>query len=186
MSSQPYNALKLSRFLSLILRHAPESIGLELDSQGWAKISQLLPLLKKRGFNLSFNELASIVQSNNKQRFIISEDKQKIRANQGHSIPIDLGYAEQKPPAILLHGTATRFIESIFQQGLTKQKRHHVHLSTDLSTAVSVGKRYGKAVILCIDAQTMYEHGYRFYLSTNGVWLTEQVPVDYISYYDAR
>lgn len=185
MSNKPYDNIKLSRFLSLILRHAPESIGLQLNNQGWANVNQLLPLLNKRGFSINLSQLESIVRNNNKQRFILSDDKQQIRANQGHSIPIDLGYAEQKPPSTLLHGTATRFIESIFQQGLTKQKRHHVHLSTELSTALSVGQRYGKAVLLCVDAQNMYAKGYKFYLSTNGVWLTDHVPACYLSYYDA-
>jgi len=170
---------KLSKFLSLILRHKPEHIGLELDDHGWALIDDLLD--KAGNPELTRELLYEIVTTNDKQRFIISEDGSRIRANQGHSIKVDLGLQELKPPNILYHGTADRFVDSIFEKGLIKKQRHHVHLSEQIKTAEAVGKRYGKLVLLKIDAEKMYSKGFKFYKSENEVWLVDTVPSEYLS-----
>ena len=171
------NKLKTtSKFLSLILRHQPEKIGLELDSNGWADINELIEKSKK--VKLTQELIDKVVAKDNKQRFIINDDK--IRANQGHSINIDLALEAVEPPDILYHGTATRFLESIMKEGLTKQSRQHVHLSKDIETATMVGKRHGKVVILKVDAKKMFEEGHEFYLSENGVWLTDSVGVEFL------
>ncbi len=172
------NKLKTtSKFLSLILRHQPEKIGLELDTNGWADINELIEKSKK--VKLTKELIVEVVAKDNKQRFIINDDK--IRANQGHSINIDLALEAVEPPDILYHGTATRFLESIMKEGLTKQSRQHVHLSKDIETATMVGKRHGKVVILKVDAKKMFEEGHEFYLSENGVWLTDSVGVEFLS-----
>ena len=171
------NKLKTtSKFLSLILRHQPEKIGLELDSNGWAEINELIE--KSTKVKLTQELIEEVVVKDNKQRFIIKDGK--IRANQGHSINIDLALEAVEPPDILYHGTATRFLESIMKEGLTKQSRQHVHLSKDIETATMVGKRHGKVVILEVDAKKMFEEGYVFYLSENGVWLTDRVGVEFL------
>ncbi len=171
------NKLKTtSKFLSLILRHQPEKIGLELDSNGWAEINELIE--KSTKVKLTQELIEEVVVKDNKQRFIIKDGK--IRANQGHSINIDLELEAVEPPDILYHGTATRFLESIMKEGLTKQSRQHVHLSKDIETATMVGKRHGKVVILEVDAKKMFEEGYVFYLSENGVWLTDRVGVEFL------
>jgi len=171
------NKLKTtSKFLSLILRHQPEKIGLELDSNGWADINELMEKSKK--VKLTQELMEEVVAKNNKQRFIIKDGK--IRANQGHSIEIDLALEAVKPTDILYHGTATRFLKSIMKEGLTKQSRQHVHLSKDIETATMVGKRHGKVVILEVDAKKMFEEGYAFYVSENGVWLTDRVGVEFL------
>lgn len=172
--------VKVSKFLSLILRHKPEEIGLPLDAEGWADIEELLRLANQRGKRLTRSVLAEVVAGNDKKRFVISEDGLRIRAQQGHSISIDLGLTPQRPPALLFHGTATRFLESILRQGLVPGSRQHVHLSRDEATAVKVGQRHGKPVVLRIVAGTMFEQGHVFYLSGNGVWLTEHVPPAFI------
>lgn len=171
---------KLSRTLSLVLRHDPASIGLSLDREGWASVDELLACLNQRGRTIDRAALAQVVRENNKQRFRFSEDGLRIRANQGHSIEIDLKLKAQAPPDILYHGTASRFMPSIEREGLKKMTRQHVHLSADLRTAHSVGKRHGKPVVLEISADSMAGHGFVFYLSENGVWLTNEVPVDYL------
>lgn len=182
--SKRFDEVKVSRFLSLVLRHAPETIGLTLDAQGWAKVAQLLPLLRTRGFSLTFAQLEQVVANNSKQRFALNADKSQIRANQGHSIHIDLGYSSQQPPEFLWHGTASRFLDSIQQTGLSKQKRQHVHLTASQQTALNVGKRYGKPVLLKIAAQQMYHDGFAFYLSDNAVWLTEHIPSHYLAIHE--
>ncbi len=171
-----------SKFLSLILRHKPEKIGLKLDTQGWADISELLSKLSENGPAWTMEDLEQIVREDNKQRYAFSQDRTKIRANQGHSIQIELGYTPQSPPEFLYHGTATRFIESIQKTGLEKRNRHHVHLSTNLETASQVGNRHGKLVVLTIRASEMQENGYDFFVSDNGVWLTDHIPVAYIDF----
>lgn len=168
---------KISKFLSFILRHNPQSIKLKLDAQGWAEIDELIE--KSKEIKLTRELIEEVVRDNDKQRFII--DGNRIRANQGHSINIDLALEAVRPPKVLYHGTATRFLNAIMQEGLTKQSRQHVHLSQDIETATIVGKRHGKVVILEVNAQKMFEEGYEFYLSENGVWLTDRVAVEYLS-----
>ena len=169
-----------SKFLSFVLRHQPEEIGLELDDAGWASVEELLDACKRAGRALTLEELQHIVDTSDKKRFAFSEDGLYIRANQGHSVQIELGYEPRKPPSLLYHGTATRFLESIRKEGLKRGSRHHVHLSSDSVTAANVGARHGKPVVLRIASSQMHNDGYSFYLSENGVWLTERVPPDYI------
>lgn len=169
-----------SKFLSMVLRHKPQSIGLTLDEAGWATTPQLLERVAAAGKRMSLEDLRQIVAADSKQRFAFSEDGLRIRASQGHSIEVDLGLSPEQPPDLLYHGTATRFLDSIRAQGLTKQSRHHVHLSAHLATASAVGQRYGKLAILLVDAKRMHEDGHVFYQSDNGVWLTDAVPVCYL------
>ncbi len=178
----PKKQKRASKFLSLLLRHKPETIGLELDRFGRADVDELLNKINKSGFDLTFEELQTVVAENNKKRFSFSEDRTKIRANQGHSIDIELNLKEQKPPDILYHGTAKKNLPSIREKGLLKQKRHHVHLSKKPETAQKVGLRYGKPVVLKIRAHEMHERGSSFYLSENGVWLTDHVPAGFIEF----
>lgn len=174
--------VKTSKFLSLILRHKPEEIGLSLDPEGWADIEELLRLAGQHGKTLTRSVLEEVVEGNDKKRFVISEDGARIRANQGHSISVDLGFAPSQPPAVLFHGTATRFVESIRRQGLLRGNRQHVHLSKDEETAVKVGQRHGKPAVLKVAAGALCEQGHAFYLSENGVWLTEHVPPEFIEF----
>lgn len=169
---------KLSKFLSYVLRHNPDKLELTLDNQGWVSVEELLSKLN----NVSMETLEYVVANNNKKRFAFNEDKTKIRANQGHSIKIDLAYSPIEPPELLYHGTATKNIESIQKSGIIKGSRHHVHLSVDIETAKDVGKRHGKPVILNIKSKEMYKAGYEFFLSENGVWLTDFVPVEFIEF----
>lgn len=171
---------QISRFLSFILRHNPESIGLKLDSNGWASVAELIELAEHKGNRLTKDLIDHIVENNNKQRFSLSSDGQKIRANQGHSIPIDLNLQQEIPPEFLYHGTATRFLDAISMEGLKPVGRHHVHMSGNADTAREVGRRHGKPVVLKILALTMNADGYKFYQSENRVWLTDAVPVIYI------
>lgn len=175
------NNRRLSKFLSLILRHRPEKIGLTLDAQGWAAVDELVEKMNQSGNTITKSLLFSIVENNDKQRYALNESKDKIRANQGHSIEIDLGYSPAIPPPVLYHGTSERYIDSILKTGLTKQSRHHVHLSTNTKTASQVGLRHGKLVLLAVDAQKMQEAGFTFFVSDNQVWLTDHVPVEFIS-----
>jgi putative RNA 2'-phosphotransferase len=169
-----------SKFLSFVLRHQPEEIGLTLDDAGWASVEELLDGCKRAGRAMTREDLQHIVDTSDKKRFALSEDGLYIRANQGHSIEVELGYEPREPPAVLYHGTATRFLESIRQEGLKRGNRHHVHLSGDDVTAAKVGARHGRAVVLRIASSRMHNDGFLFYLSENGVWLTERVPPDYI------
>jgi len=171
-----------SKFMSLILRHKPETIGLTLDPHGWADIDELLRLSRARGKLLDREVIEQVVADNDKQRFIISEDGNRIRANQGHSIEVDLALTPREPPPVLFHGTATRFLDSIREQGLLHGNRQHVHLSLEQTTAVKVGQRHGKPVILEVAARHMHEQGHLFFLSENGVWLTAHVPVLFIRF----
>ncbi len=174
------NEIKISKFLSLILRHNPNKIGITLDENGWVKVDILLENLKKANVYLSFDELKELVENNNKKRFAFDGDFKKIRASQGHSLEIDLDYQEQKPPDILFHGTSTEHLKLIRSQGLNKMKRHHVHLSQDETTALQVGKRHGTPIILKVNSIGMFNDGFAFYLSENNVWLTEFVPIKYL------
>jgi putative RNA 2'-phosphotransferase len=173
----------VSKFLSYVLRHKPEAIGLALDEQGWADIDALIANANAtdQGFTLTRSLLQIVVDSNDKKRFTISDDGKKIRAAQGHSVGIDLQLKPVEPPEFLYHGTATRFLDSILQEGLKPQQRQYVHLSQDVETATKVGQRYGKPVVLTIKARLMFEQGLNFYLSENGVWLTEKVPSSFLS-----
>ncbi|MEQ8705481.1 MAG: RNA 2'-phosphotransferase [Phaeodactylibacter sp.] len=178
MTPQDYK--QISKKLSLLLRHKPELYHLELDPQGWCEVETLLAAFRKNGQPLDRSTLEAVVAQNDKQRFAFSTDGTRIRANQGHSIAVQLEYAPQEPPAVLFHGTATRFLSSIYEQGLLKQQRHHVHLSPDIETASKVGARHGKLALLKVDSARMFADGYSFFCSENGVWLTEQVPPAYI------
>ena len=174
---------KLSVFLSLILRHKPEEAGIQLDKNGWADINELISGIKNTGkYTIDMSILEEIVRTDNKQRYSFNENKTKIRANQGHSINVDVELEEQKPPEILYHGTGQKYLDSIKLEGLKSKSRLYVHLSSDEPTAVNVGKRHGISVVLKVNANAMYRDGYHFYLSENGVWLTERVPVEYLSF----
>lgn len=175
------NIVRKSKLLSKILRHSPEIIHLQLDESGWTNVEVLLENIRKyTKTNISFDELEYIVANNDKKRFAFNTDKKKIRANQGHSIEVALGYAPVKPPDILYHGTAIHNLKTIRQKGLLKMKRHHVHLSPDKQTARKVGVRHGKVVILSVKAFEMHQNGYEFYCSTNGVWLTDHVKPEFL------
>ncbi|PWQ98426.1 RNA 2'-phosphotransferase [Leucothrix arctica] len=171
----------ISKFLSLVLRHDPIKANLSLDTAGWTSVSELLTNLEATRYSINLEQLKEVVDNNDKKRFQISDDCLRIRASQGHSINIDLQLTPKEPPAVLFHGTATRFVDSINLQGLKAGSRNHVHLSTNVDTALAVGQRYGKPVLLKVDAQAMYEQGVEFYLSENGVWLTEHVSPNFIS-----
>ncbi|MEZ6056077.1 MAG: RNA 2'-phosphotransferase [Planctomycetaceae bacterium] len=173
---------RTSQYLSLILRHNPGMIGLELDPNGWADIEALLRGAATQGRVISRELLDRVVEENSKRRFAISEDGTRIRANQGHSIDVDLQLQPRQPPAILYHGTAIRFLDSIRRTGLQPQSRQHVHLSIDQETATKVGQRHGKPAILVVEAQRMVEQGSLFYLSENEVWLTNIVPPAFITF----
>jgi putative RNA 2'-phosphotransferase len=172
--------IKLSKILSLVLRHQPDLIGITLDEQGWVTVADLKKKAAAYGKSFSAEELEYIVDTNSKKRFAFSGDKLRIRASQGHSIEIDLGYVRQIPPEVLYHGTATRYIESILKSGLNKRKRTHVHLSSDRETAIKVGQRHGNPVVLEVAAGAMQEASHLFYLSENGVWLTDAVPAVFL------
>ncbi|GAB2945464.1 RNA 2'-phosphotransferase [Hymenobacter coalescens] len=171
---------RLSKFLSLVLRHQPEAIGLTLDAAGWADVGELLQRLAQHGHAADRPLLEAVVAESDKQRFAFSPDGRRIRANQGHSVPVELGYAPQTPPAQLYHGTATRHLAGIRAEGLRRGERHHVHLSPDADTARRVGQRHGAPVVLTVQAGEMSRQGYLFYQSDNGVWLTEHVPPQFL------
>ncbi|MCF5471073.1 RNA 2'-phosphotransferase [Pseudomonas syringae] len=168
---------EVSKFLSYVLRHEPQSIGLQLDKEGWAEIDCLIAGAAKGGVALDRELILAVVSSSDKRRFATSEDAQYIRAVQGHSIEsVDIQYIEKEPPELLYHGTATRFLTSIQQQGLIAGSRHHVHLSQDFTTAIDVGQRYGKPAVLKVEALQMHQQGFKFFQAENDVWLTGYVP----------
>jgi len=172
----------ISKFLSLILRHNPEKINLTLDKNGWANVDELI-LKSKSKVKFDLNILEEVVATNNKRRFSFNNDKTKIRANQGHSIKnIDLEFSNTEPPPFLYHGTVDKFMSSIREKGLQKMSRQHVHLSKDRDTAINVGSRRGKPVILSVRSLEMYNNGFEFYISANGVWLTNEIPTKYIDF----
>ncbi|NJM05946.1 RNA 2'-phosphotransferase [Candidatus Gracilibacteria bacterium] len=172
---------RYSKFISLVLRHEPEKFGVQLDAHGWVAIDDVIAAANRAGLPLTRAALDTIVAENSKQRFAISADGTQIRARQGHSVAVDLQLPALQPPAVLYHGTATRFLDAIKNEGLRPGARQHVHLSLDEATARSVGQRHGKPAILLIDAAAMHRDGLHFYCSENGVWLTDVVPVRYIS-----
>ena len=172
--------VKISKYLSKHLRHQPERIGLTLEPGGWVNVDQLLSVCKQYSFPLTLNELKEVVAQNDKQRFSFDATETQIRANQGHSVAVDLQLEPTLPPEVLYHGTGDKTVESIRRQGLSKMSRHHVHLSPDIATAKKVGQRHGRPVVLAIDAKAMSEKGYTFYCSDNGVWLVDFVSPEYI------
>ena len=170
-----------SKFISLILRHKPEIIGITLDEHGWADVRDLIEGINRSGGHFIDREsLEEIVRTDEKQRYSFNEDHTLIRANQGHSIPVDVELEEKLPPSLLWHGTGEKYVASIDEQGLLPKGRLYVHLSSDVETAKKVGSRHGKPVIYEIDCRKMSEDGYRFFLSANKVWLTKEVPVKYL------
>jgi len=174
--------VRISKFLSRVLRHRPQEAGLTLDAHGWADVDAVLLGAQRRGLALDRATLLLVVAENDKQRFALSPDGQRIRANQGHSLPVDLELQALAPPDVLYHGTAAQFLESIRREGLRRGRRQHVHLSLDASTAARVGGRRGTAIVLTVQAARMNADGHVFFRSANGVWLTDHVPVAYLSF----
>ena len=171
-----------SKFISLILRHKPEVIGISLDEHGWADVQDLIDGVNhSEGHFLDQKVLEEIVRTDEKQRYSFNEDHTLIRANQGHSIPVDVELEEKTPPDILLHGTGEKYVSSIERQGLIPKSRLYVHLSSDVDTAKKVGSRHGRPVIYQVDCRKMMKDGFCFYLSVNKVWLTKAVPTKYLS-----
>lgn len=168
-----------SRYIALILRHKPEVIGIKLDEHGWANVNELITVVNKT-HNLTMELLEEIVRTDNKMRYSFNEDKSLIRANQGHSIPVNVELKECIPPSVLYHGTGEKYVSSIDKTGLIPKSRLYVHLSADYETAVKVGTRHGKAVVYYIDTVKMISDKYKFYVSANNVWLTKEVPVKYL------
>jgi putative RNA 2'-phosphotransferase len=175
------NMVRISKFLSKHLRHTPEDIGITLEAGGWVQVDTLLEACSKHGMRISRETLNTVVSDNSKQRFGFDDTGTLIRANQGHSINIELEFESLTPPDTLYHGTATKFLPSILETGLKRMKRHHVHLSSDTDTAAKVGSRHGKLAILEVNAKAMVKAGFVFYQSENGVWLVDTVPTEYLS-----
>ena len=173
--------LQLSKFLSFVLRHKPDAIGLTLDFEGWVSIDELIAGANAAGTIFDQIALLQVVETSDKKRFSVSPDGLRIRAAQGHSVSVELGLSPRQPPPVLYHGTATRFVELILAQGLKPQARQHVHLSLDEATARRVGERHGKAYIFQVDALAMHAKGFMFYLSDNGVWLTDRVRPEFLA-----
>ena len=173
------NNQEVSKFIALILRHKPETIGISLDEHGWANVNDLIAGISKT-YPISLAQLENIVTTDNKQRYSFNEDHTLIRANQGHSVPVDVELPKRDPPAVLFHGTGEKYVSSIMQNGLIPKSRLYVHLSADIQTAEIVGKRHGKPVVFVVDTKSMHSDGYDFFLSVNGVWLTKTVPVRYL------
>ena len=162
------------------MRHQPEKVGLKLESGGWIKVDELLSAWAKFGNVLTREDLEKVVAENDKKRFSFDETGTKIRANQGHSVKVEIEFEERTPPEILYHGTAEKNVKTILEKGLRKMARHHVHLSADAETARRVGVRYGKPVIFEIDTVAMKAEGFKFYISANGVWLVDRVPARFL------
>ncbi|BFM42730.1 RNA 2'-phosphotransferase [Flavobacterium sp. CFS9] len=177
-------AKSVSKFLSLVLRHSPETIGIKLDENGWADVEELIIKCNKNGSQsqMTAELLDYVVENNDKKRFAFNDDKTRIRASQGHSISVELNLSETDPPEYLYHGTVGKFMESIQKEGLKKMSRQHVHLSKDKETAVTVGSRRGAPQILTVRSGSMHRDGFKFYLSENNVWLTDEVPAKYIEF----
>jgi putative RNA 2'-phosphotransferase len=176
--------MKISKFLSLVLRHKPQVIGITLDTEGWVPVDELLAAASHHGQPISREQLKEVVATNDKNRFSFSPDGRLIRANQGHSVEVDLGLEPVEPPELLYHGTVDRFLDSIREKGLIRGNRHHVHLSADRETAARVGQRRGRPVVLVVEAGRMHNDGHVFYRSENGVWLMDAVPAEYLQFPD--
>jgi putative RNA 2'-phosphotransferase len=177
----PPRLITVSKYLSKHLRHSPQKLGLTLQPGGWVPVDDLLAAAAGHGFPITYDELVECVETNDKQRFSFDETGDRIRANQGHSVAVDLHLEEKEPPEVLYHGTVERFLPAIMAEGLKKGKRHHVHLSKDVATARKVGARRGQPVVLQVEAGRMYRDGHHFFLSANGVWLADAVPAEYVS-----
>lgn len=175
------NRIELSKFLSYVLRHKPDSIGLALDQQGWTSIDELVAKGNAAGTRFAHADLLDVVATSDKKRFSLSDDGKRIRAAQGHSVTVDLGLSPQAPPDVLYHGTATRFVDAILSEGLKPQARQQVHLSADEATARRVGQRHGKPAIFRVKAGRMQENGFKFFIADNGVWLTDHVPAEFLA-----
>lgn len=173
--------VRISKFLALVLRHDPTRIGLTVDGEGWADVDELLSAAQAHGLPISRSELEQVVRDNPKQRFTLDPERNRIRANQGHSVEVDLGLVPVEPPPLLYHGTSRSTLAAILDDGLRPMGRRQVHLSADPETAVAVGRRHGPPVVLVVDSGAMHRAGHRFYRSVNGVWLTGQVPSRYLS-----
>ena len=171
---------KISKFLSLILRHAPEVIGLALEENGWVSVEKLIEACADHGRKFTFTDLKEVVATNDKKRFAFNEDETRIRASQGHSVAVEIEFEKKEPPEILYHGTAEKNVGLILAEGLKKMSRHHVHLSSETETASKVGMRYGKPIIFQVDTKAMLTEGFEFYVSANGVWLVESVPPGFL------
>ena len=169
-----------SRFLSLVLRHEPQRVGIRLDEAGWVAVDELLEGCRRTGRPITPDELREIVRTSDKQRFALSQDGTRIRANQGHSVQVELGLEPLPPPEVLYHGTADKSLDSIRREGLQKGSRHHVHLSQTVDAAAAVGRRHGRLVVLQVGAGEMHRQGMAFFRSANGVWLTDHVPARFI------
>jgi putative RNA 2'-phosphotransferase len=175
------NSSQLSKFLSFVLRHKTDGIGLTLDPHGWASIDELIAKSDATGTRFNRADVLNVVETSDKKRFSISADGLHIRAAQGHSVSVELGLSPQEPPTVLFHGTATRFVDSILSEGLKPQSRQQVHLSADEATAYRVGQRHGKPAIFKVEALRMHAKGFKFLLADNGVWLTDQVPPEFLT-----
>ncbi len=178
------NAVRLSKFLSLVLRHRPEALGITLDDNGWTDANQLVVQLRDKGWPADRAVLDRLVSDNPKKRFAYNESGDKIRASQGHSVAVTLGYSAKEPPAMLYHGTGQQSVPGILTVGIEKRKRHHVHLSPDIPTALNVGRRHGQPAVFIVKALEMYRLQYTFFLSDNGVWLTDYVPPGFLEQYN--
>lgn len=176
----------VSKYLAKHLRHAPEALGLTLQDGGWVLVDDLLAAAEAHGFPIDYDELVEVVETNDKARFAFDATGDRIRANQGHSVAVELHLEGAEPPPLLYHGTVARSLAAIRAEGLSRMDRHHVHLSADVATARRVGARRGRPVVLTIHAGRMHRDGHRFYRSTNGVWLTEAVPPAYLSEREAE
>ncbi len=170
----------ISRYIALLLRHHPEKAGLCLDEHGWVEVEALIQGVRRRYPEFNRAVLDEIVARDSKQRYAYNQDKTCIRANQGHSIPVDVELKQALPPTVLYHGTGEKYVESIQKVGLIPKSRLYVHLSTDIQTAIQVGKRHGQPVVYQIDTQQMIHDGFIFYISANHIWLTKAVPVQYL------
>ncbi len=173
--------VKVSKYLSKHLRHQPERIGLALEPGGWVRVDDLLAACTANGFRMSRADLDTVVAENDKKRFSFDASGERIRANQGHSVEVDLGLAPAAPPDVLYHGTGAQSVGAIRHEGLKKMRRHHVHLSRDVETAVKVGSRHGRPAVLLVDAKAMAAAGHEFFVSDNGVWLVDEVPPAFLS-----
>lgn len=175
---------EISKFLSYVLRHKPEDIGLSLDTEGWANLRELIACAAQAGKALDMATIKQVLAAGDKKRFALSEDRLRIRALQGHSVEhVTIGHPEMEPPEWLYHGTATRFLPAIFEKGLIAGRRHHVHLSQDPETAITVGQRHGKPAVLIVMAGEMHREGRKFFRAGNGVWLTNDVPPTFLKPY---
>jgi putative RNA 2'-phosphotransferase len=176
------NKIEISKFLSLILRHKPDEIGLYIDEYGWAAISEIVTKSKEKGLNISVEMILEVAATSEKKRFAISEDLTRIKANQGHSYDVIHTFVKASPPIVLYHGTAKRNVSSITEKGLVKGNRHHVHLSESKNVAFEVGKRYGEPIIIEINSFLMDKEGIPFMISENNIWLVDYVAPKYLKF----